>query len=127
MNFVLFLAGIGGLVFLFLLVAIVFYMIVYEGVLWYNLTFYLLWLGMFVSLACTSVNLATADSNTKKAVIITQGVINGILVVLLGFTSFYYIERNINDRSYYIMIALPISLLLSVVAVSATVMNRRVS
>jgi hypothetical protein len=124
MNLVLFLAGIGGVAFIILILAVVAFMTFYVGVSWFNVLFGVLWLGIFLSMIFTSVDLASTDPDTKRGVIIAQGVINGILVLLLGFTVYSTLGSNIPAREAYIMMAIPISLLLSIVSLSAAAMNR---
>jgi hypothetical protein len=127
MNFVLFLAGLGGIVLLVLLVALAFYMVFVLGVPWQHMTFYALWVGLLLSFCLTSVDLATSDKEIQRAVIITQGVVNGILVVLLGFTVYNQSGNNLQDRMSYIYFALPVTLIMSVVSLSAVTMNRLVA
>jgi hypothetical protein len=127
MNFVLFLAGLGGVVLLVMLGGLAAYMVIVVGVPWQHITFYALWVGLILSFCLTSVDLATSEKETKRAVVITQGVTNGILVVLLGLTVYNYSGDNFKDRMTYIYFALPISLIMSVVSLSAVAMNRLVS
>ena len=127
MNFVLFLAGLGGIVLLVLLVALAFYMVFVLGVPWQNMTFYALWVGLLLSFCLTSVDLASSDKEKQRAVIITQGVVNGILVLLLGFTVYNHSGNHLQDRMSYIYFALPVTLIMSVVSLSAVTMNRLVA
>jgi len=127
MNVVLALAGIGGVAFIILLLGGVAFMTLYVGVSWFNVLFGLLWLGILISMIFTSVDLASNDADTRRGVIIAQGVINGILVILLGFTVYKGIGSDIPSREAYIMMALPVTLLLSIVSLSAAAMNRLAS
>ena len=127
MNFVLFLAGLGGIVLLLMFAALAFYMVFIVGVPWQHMTFYALWVGLLLSFCLTSVDLATSEKETQRPVIITQGVVNGILVLLLGLTVYNYTGENFKDRMTYIYFALPVSLIMSVVSLSAVTMNRLVS
>lgn len=123
-NFVIFLAGLGGFGFLAIIGGIVVYLIVVLKLPLITISFPLLILGLFISFACTSVNLATMEPEIQKAVIITQAVINCICIILLGFTSYSYTSGSLIDRSYYIWMAIPVALLLSLVSASAAIMNR---
>jgi hypothetical protein len=123
-NFVTFLAGLGGFGFLAIIGGIVVYLIVVLKLPLITICFPLLILGLFMSIACTSVSLATMDPEVQKAVIITQAVINCICIILLGFTSYLYTSGSLTDRTYYIWLAMPVALLLSITSASAAIMNR---
>jgi hypothetical protein len=127
MNFVLFLAGLGGVVLLVMLGGLAAYMVIVVGIPWQNITFYAVWVGLVLSFCLTTVDLASSDKEIKRAVVITQGVTNGILVVLLGLTVYNYSGDNFKDRMTYIYFVLPISLIMSVVSLSAVTMNRLVA
>jgi uncharacterized membrane protein YqjE len=123
-NFVLFLAGIGGISFLLIVIGISAYSILYLRLPWYNVTFGALWIGLFISLSLTSVDLAESNKSVKRSLIISQTVINCILIVLLGLTAYNYIRNDPGDRIYYIMTVIPVALLLSVVGLSSTMMQK---
>ena len=127
MNFVLFLSGVGGIVLLLVLAGFAYYMIVVLRVPWYNMSFYALWVGLLLCFSLTTVDLASTDREVRRGVVITQAVVNGILVILLGFTVYNYSGDRLTDRMSYIYFALPVSLIMSVVALSATMMNRLAS
>ena len=126
-NFVLFLASIGGLFFLLGIAALTAYAIIYARVPWYNATFILIWIGLLASFAFTTVDLAVSDPTIQKAMIISQATIYSILIALLGFTAYSYMSDDLSARQIYIMMLLPISLILSVVSLSANTMTKLAS
>jgi len=126
-NFVLFLASLGGLFVLLGITALAAYAVVYMGVPWYNITFAIIWIGLFTSFICTTIDLATADPKLQRAMTITQTVIYGILIVLLGFTATFYMSDDLPARQTYIMMLLPLSLILSTVSLSANTMTKLAS
>jgi hypothetical protein len=126
-QFVLFLASIGGIFFLLGILGITGYAIYNTGVPWQNASFAIIWIGLITSFACTTVDLSTNDKTLHKAMIITQGVIYSILVVLLGLTMFFYMQDDLPARNTYIMMLLPLSLVLSVVSLSANTMTKLAS
>ena len=91
---------------------------------WYTVIFGALWVGILASVTLTSIDLAESNASTKRSVIIAQVVINCILIVLLGLTAYNYIRNDPGDRIYYIMTVIPVALLLSVVGLSSTMMQK---
>ena len=126
-DFAIITASITGLVLFGILGFAFAFAVLYSGIPWQHMTFYALWVGLILSFCLTSVDLATPDKEIQRAVIITQGVVNGILVILLGFTVYNYSAENLQDRMSYIYFALPVTLIMSVVSLSAVTMNRLVA
>ena len=123
-NFVLALAGVGGVIIILFVVGICAYFIVYVRIPIVNVTFVLLWIGMLISVICTSVDMAESREDVKRAVIIVHTVVNSLLIILLGFSAYHYIKNDPSDRTMYMMTVIPVSLLLSVIGLSATTMQK---
>jgi hypothetical protein len=126
-TFVLFLASLGGLFFLLIIAGLSAYAVVYARVPWHNAMFGLIWIGLLTSFACTTVDLSTGDPNLRRAMLITQATIYSIMVALLGFTTYFYMKDDLSARQTYIMMLLPVSLILSVVSLSANTMTKLAS
>ena len=122
--FVLFLAGSGGLIFLTAIIGLMLYLTMTAKLQWYTTSFYLLWIGILTAFIFTSVDLALQDPVTKQAIIITQGTILGICALLLGCTVYISTQQDIETRKAYIMRVIPVSLLISIVSLSATTMAK---
>ena len=100
------------------------YAVAVANVPLYTVCFILLWVGMITSLALTISIPLVMDTPTKKALIISQTVIYSLSIVMLAYVANYSIGIDLRSRERYTMFLLPVSLLISVVAVSATVMTK---
>ena len=118
------LASLGGIAIVATLAGLAIYFTIVLKIPWFKTSFYLLLLGLFTAIAFTSVQLSDVDSETKQAIIISQATILGLCSILLGFSVYFHVKDNLSDQSAYIMLAIPVSLLLSVVSLSATTMSK---
>ena len=123
-SFVLFLAGFGGFMFVVVIVGICTYVILYLNMKLVNVIFIMLWLGILLSFTFISVDLADLIKNDKRKIIIAHTALNSVLILLLGFTMYHYIRNDPYDRTMYMMTIIPVTLLLSVVGLSATMMHK---
>lgn len=126
-TFVLFLAGTGGLVLLTGVVVLAIYAVTISKAPIFSIIYALLGLGALIGFICTTIDTAVLEKDTKRAVIITQTTIFGVLTGLLGVAAYFQIGGDLNDTTRYYDLVMPVSLLLSVVSLSATVMNRLTS
>jgi hypothetical protein len=118
------LASLGGIAIVAVLAGFAIYFTIVLKIPWFKTSFYLLWLGIFTALLFTSVQLDSLYSEQKQGIIISQGIILGLCSILLGFSVYFHEKDNLSDQSAYIMYAIPVSLLLSVVSLSATTMSK---
>lgn len=123
-SFVLFLAGFGGFMFVVVVMGICTYVILYLNMKLVNVIFIMLWLGIILSFTFISVDLADLIKNDKRKIIIAHTALNSVLILLLGFTMYHYIRNDPYDRTMYMMTIIPVTLLLSVVGLSATMMHK---
>jgi hypothetical protein len=80
--------------------------------------------GIFTSFITTSINLATYDSITQKNIFMAQTIIFSVVVLGLAFTISSVIGDDIKSKDTYLMMALHAAVLLSIVSLSANIMNK---
>jgi hypothetical protein len=80
--------------------------------------------GIFTSFITTSINLATYDSITQKNIFMAQTIIFSVVILGLAFTISSVIGDDIMSKDTYLMMALHAAVLLSVVSLSANIMNK---
>jgi hypothetical protein len=122
-TFILFLASFGGLMFLIAIVILCIILVRFTNVPLSIVATGMFWLGILSSIIFTSVAKSNPPAATLKAIVITQGTVNSILVVVLGFMAYNYID-NLSDRRRYIMLMLPVTLLLSIVSATTNAMQK---
>lgn len=86
--------------------------------------FILLLIGVITAIVTSSVQLDSFDITTRKNVFIAQLVIFSIVIIGLGYTSRFVIGDNVQESDAYMMAVIHMSLILSVLSLSASTMNK---
>lgn len=86
--------------------------------------FILLVIGIVTAFTTSSIQLDAFDITTRKNIFIAQLVIFSIVIIGLGYTSRFVIGDNVQESDSYIMAVLHMSLILSVLSLSASTMNK---
>lgn len=121
-TFVTVLAGTGGVLLMLMIAGGLGYAIFVAKYPWYYATVGCMWFAGLVGIIMTSIDFSTTDPALQKAVIISQAVVFCFVTILMGFLAAYYIGTDFADMNMYTAIVMNASLVISVVALSATSM-----
>ena len=117
-------ASMGGLALLLVLGILASSVVVVGKVPWYSVSFGFLCFTIVFGLITSSVLYGIKDPKAIEGLIISQTVLNGLAIVLLGVLANFYINASTKDASMYILCMLPVILILSIISVSSTIMTK---
>lgn len=117
-------ASMGGLALLLVLGILASSVVVIGKVPWYSVSFGFLCFTIVFGLITSSVLYGIKDPKAIEGLIISQAVLNGLAIVLLGVLANFYINASTKDASMYILCMLPVILILSIISVSSTIMTK---
>lgn len=117
-------ASMGGLALLLVLGILASSVVVVGKVPWYSVSFGFLCFTIVFGLITSSVLYGIKDPKAIEGLIISQAVLNGLAIVLLGVLANFYINASTKDASMYILCMLPVILILSIISVSSTIMTK---
>jgi hypothetical protein len=120
--FVAALAGTGGVLLMLMIAGGLGYAIFVAKYPWHYAVAGCMSFAGLVGIIMTSIDFSTTDPALRKAVIISQAVIFCFVTILMGFLATYYIGKDFADTNMYTAIVMNASLVISVVALSATSM-----
>ena len=117
-------ASMGGLALLLVLGILASSFIIIGKIPWYSICFGFLCFTILFGFITSSVLYGIKDPKAIEGLIISQTVLNGLAIVLLGVLANFYINTSSKDASMYVLCMLPVTLILSIISVSSTIMTK---
>jgi len=117
-------ASMGGLALLIVIGILASSVVVIGKLPWYSVSFGFLCFTILFGLITSSVLYGINDKKAIEGLIISQTVLNGLAIVLLGVLANFYINTSSKDASMYVLCMLPVTLILSIISVSSTIMTK---